>query len=408
MKMSSKLNATENNIAQLEYDDFGNVTKSISNGGFETQIEYDELMKLYPTKISNSYGDESTIDMYSYLFNMPLKTTDVNGQVMKTRIDDKGRVVHIVAPNEIDYMGPNNDNLSLNYTIHYQYEGENDLIFALSSTSGNLNDDTTLDHYIVNSGTGSSSNSPSSVPAIVSSAKHHAVTRHNIHQNNQDGDYLLTVSLIDGFGKAIQLKKTNFSGGQLNWLISGKEKKDPYGRTLESYLPTNGFNYPNSAFTLPNDIFDYDDSTPVITEQSFPTITTYDVKDRPLTIQQPEEANVTTMSYGIDGNAFTTLVTNEENQTLETYTDVKGRQLKTMQNGELETKFYYNVIGEKIKVKNQQQYETKYAYDLAGRRLKEEHPDRGITTFKYDTNNNLIERATSNLINSGSGGGGLK
>src|SRR5690606_34249607 len=71
-------------------------------------------------------------------------------------------------------------------------------------------------------------------------AKHFAVTRHRVLQasNNQ----LLTISLVDGLGQAIQLKKTQFVNNtgvnQLGWLISGKEEKDTFGRVIKAYLPT--------------------------------------------------------------------------------------------------------------------------------------------------------------------------
>src|SRR5690606_5032314 len=205
---------------------------------------------------------------------------------------------------------------------------------------------------------------------------------------------LLTVSLVDGLGKAIQLKKTmytnpNNGSGILKWLVSGKERKDAFGRVVDAYLPTVQGSYPNNPTSY------------VASQNSIiPTAMEYDVKDRVTTTTQPG-GMTSTMDYSITDGMLITLNTNYNDQTVqtfETYTDVLGRQRKTVQNGDLTTTFYFNTVGEKIKVKNHQGYETFYNYDLAGRRLEERHPDRGVTTFKYDLLSNLVERSTSNIL----------
>src|SRR5690606_10140514 len=202
-----------------------------------------------------------------------------------------------------------------------------------------------------------------------------------------------------------QLKKTLFvnnnGSNQLKWLISGKETKDAFGRIIEARLPTTQTGYPTNLNNLPPSAFNYmagqNTSIP-------PTLMSYDVRDRVISATQPGEGSSTTSDFSISDGLFlatSTINNNEVNQTFETYTDVRGRQRKTIQNGELTTQFYYNAIGEKIKVKNQQGYDTFYKYDLAGRRIEERHPDRGLTWFVYDTSGNLIKRLTSNLLANG-------
>ena len=226
----------------------------------------------------------------------------------------------------------------------------------------------------------------------MTTAKHLAITRHHVTQaqNNQ----LVTASLIDGLGQAIQLKKSSFensaTAGQIRWLISGKEKKDVYGRVVQAYLPT------STTFSIDNADVYYSQSNGID-----PTIMSYDPKDRITSVQQPGEQNIAYTEYSISDNMFVSTVLNELGQIFETFTDVRGRNRKTVQESELTTHFYYNTIGEKLRVKNHQGYETLYTYDLAGRRLEERHSDRGVTSYEYDVVGNLIKKFTSNLIAAG-------
>jgi RHS repeat-associated protein len=299
--------------------------------------------------------------------------TDLNGQQLRTRIDNRGRLVEVTAPNEM----PNG------WTIRMQYQGESATVPSFNGSNFVLS--ATGNFQAINPG--------ASQPT---SSKHYAVTRHNVTQ--AQGNQLLTVSLVDGTGNAIQLKKTLYantnSSSQVRWLVSGKEKKDAFGRVLEAYLPTYQTGYPTNPNSLPTSAFDYMTSQNSIP----PTIMTYDNRDRVISIKQPGESQTATSSYSIADGMFLTSAVNELGQTFETYTDVRGRQRKSVQNGELTTQFYYNAVGEKTKVKNQQGYETFYKYDFAGRRIEERHPDHGLQTFKYDVVGNLLERSTSNLL----------
>ncbi|GAA0749728.1 SpvB/TcaC N-terminal domain-containing protein [Gaetbulibacter jejuensis] len=364
IKVTTTLNATETNTVTIGYDDlYGNPISYTQQNGFVTTIAYDPAVHTYPTQVSNSYNEVST-SSYEYRFGVPLLATDINGQQLRTRIDNRGRLVEVTAPNEM----PNG------WTLRMQYEGE----VALPQLNGD---------YCQAIG----SFEPGTTPT--GAAKHHAVTRHFV--DDAQNDQLLTVSLVDGMGSAIQLKKTQLVNdndtNQLGWLVSGKEHKDPYGRVVAAYLPT--FTSANYLGT----IADY------VTDQNTipPTEMTYDSRDRTISVKQPDENDTATTVYSIADGMFLTTVTNELDQTFETHTDVRGRQRKTVQNGELTTQFYYNVIGEKIKVKNHQGYETFYKYDLAGRRIEERHPDHGLQTFTYDVMGNLKERYTSNLLSNG-------
>ncbi|TYC18042.1 hypothetical protein ES677_01300 [Bizionia gelidisalsuginis] len=366
--IKTKLNINDTNTVVLNYDSYGNVEKTILQGGFETNITYDTALHTYPIQVKNPFNEIAT-SSYNYLFGVPTLITDANAKKMRSRYDNRGRLVEVTAPNEM----PNG------WTIKMQYENET------SNPTFNGNG------YAIAQG----SFSPSDLP--LGESKHHAITRN--YTQGAFNTELLTVSLVDGLGKAIQLKKAlytnpNNGAGQLKWLISGKEQKDAFGRTTAAYLPTvQSSLYPNN----PEDYIDdfYNSIGPITMD--------YDIKDRITTTTQPG-GMTSTMDYSITDGMLITLNTNyngQSTQTFENHTDVLGRQRKTVQNGDLTTKFYFNTVGEKIKVKNHQGYETFYKYDLAGRRLEERHPDRGVTTFKYDVLSNLVERSTSNILANG-------
>ena len=367
-KVTTKLNNTENNIVQLSYDDYGNVDQTTSNSNFITNITYDSDLHMYPTTITNSFGHTSSSE-YNYLFGVPVLVTDTNNQQLRTRIDDRGRIVEVTAPMEISETN--------GWTIRMEYEGDmttppafitdNYMVDASGSFSYDFNGITILD------------------------AKHYAVTRHFVP--DAQNDQLLTVSLVDGLGQPIQVKKTLFANGQLKWQVSGREKTDAFGRVVRSYFPSVQNSYTSDTGN-PLGMFDFISLANGLPQK----LTSYDVRDRVISVTQPGESNSATTTFDILDGMFVTTVTNELNQTFANYTDVRGRQRKTVQNDELTTEFYYNTVGEKTKVKNHQGYETFYTYDLAGRRLEEKHPDRGLTKFTYDTSGNLTEKLTSNLI----------
>src|SRR5690606_131390 len=204
-KVTTSLNNSESNEIVLDYDVYGNLIKSTLMNGFITNIIYDTKVHTYPIEVSNSFNEVST-SVYNYSFGVPILATDINGQQMRTRIDNRGRLVEITAPNEMQTNIPIADQ----WTIRMQYQGE-----STSPPTFNGN------NYVLPAVGNFQAINPGSTPPT--SSKHHAVTRH--HVEDAQGDQLLTVSLVDGFGQAIQLKKTLFvnnnGSNQLKWLISG-------------------------------------------------------------------------------------------------------------------------------------------------------------------------------------------
>jgi hypothetical protein len=70
-KVKTKLNDTETNEVNIDYNAFGNIIKSTLQNGFEINISYDNEVYTYPTEISNSFNEVSTAS-YDYLFGIPV------------------------------------------------------------------------------------------------------------------------------------------------------------------------------------------------------------------------------------------------------------------------------------------------------------------------------------------------
>jgi RHS repeat-associated protein len=370
-----QLNASEFLETGFTYDGFGNLTSSSVNANgatYTTLLEYDPLYHIYPSKVTNPFGEESSMT-YNYQFGVPITTTDVNNHVMRTIIDDRGRVVQVAAPGDP-------------WTIHMQYENEN---IALQQLGPN---------GVVNAIGSFIAQSPSAT-SFAMNKKHHAVTRHKVPGANQG--QLLTVSLVDGLGQPVQVKKSHYitDTSAMAWLIDGKVTYDNYGNALLSYLPTTAGSYPTNIAngTVTSAMISYDAAPSNLAP---PAEMTYDVRDRVETAKMPGNNNVTTASYAINDGMLLNTTVNELGQTSKTWTDVRGRQRRSQQE-DITTWFWYDHLGQKIKTNNNAGYESKYWYDMAGRRTQESHPDRGVQLYTYDILGNMTERRTSNLLVNG-------
>ncbi len=363
-KIITKLNATQNNSVAMEYDIFGNLNKmelldlknATNTQHFIQNINYETTLNTYPSSMNDSFGQSSTVNSYNYWFGTPTLVTDMNGKQMRTQVDNRGRVVEITAPNEMSNSAGND------WTIRMAYEGN---FIAIEPGAPNSN------------------------------VQHWAHTQHKIlgvHNNT-----FRTCTLVDGFGQVIQSKKSMFDDnlGVMQWLVSGKEQKDAFGRITKTWLTTKHNYIVSTTLTQFNSMTQYRIHNTSIP----PTEIVYDSRDRVVSVKQPGEDDAATTAYSIENGLFEVLNTNEKGQTMTSYSDVMGRTLRVEQNGEMNTHFYYNVIGEKIRVKNQLDYSTEYKYDMAGRRIEERSPDRGLQTFDYSPAGNLTRRTTSNLLN---------
>src|SRR5690606_5106107 len=112
---------------------------------------------------------------YDYLFGIPVLVTDMNNNKMRTRIDDRGRVVEVTSPNEINLYNAND-----RWTIRNVYWGET----GLDSKLNGLND---TEYRIDTQGQFTAANPGQQQPPT--NRQHWALTRHHIEDNNPSSSY---------------------------------------------------------------------------------------------------------------------------------------------------------------------------------------------------------------------------
>lgn len=425
-KVITKLNTADNTTVRMEYDTYGNLSKIIHEDSvnpvdgskFFREYTYDDVVHTYPVVVNDAFGYSSS-SVYNYLFGIPVYTTDINLQPMRTRIDDRGRPIEITGPYELFVEGVTGGS-EIGWTIRFEYQNESPVATKVDGTS--IDDDNYTKFYNANNNfiaitpDNDDSNDPSN-------KLHHALTRHfdpeyrASEESVTTANQILTSTLVDGFGKPVQVKKMfsrhlaattgstpNATNNVIEWLLAGKVKHDAFGRAIESYYPTtqtdNFSGLTSNVSFVPTNAFGYDNNADAVE----PTTTTYDVLDRGLTAKLPGETEQTVTEYVIENNRFLTTVTNELGQVQKSVTDVRGRTTQTLQEsvtGAIPTDFEYNNLGELLKVKDVAGNETETSYDMAGRRIELRHPDNGVTQFVYDKASNLIERKTANLLNAG-------
>src|SRR5699024_798603 len=218
-------------------------------------------------------------------------------------------IIEITVPKEINLP------TGQDWTIRYQYKGEDPVSTQVSGLGNQTYRTAETKGYFVED---IIAINDSDYGGSADSYQHYAVTQHTA--GAADGE-MLTISIVDGFGQPVQVKKTHYvNGNDLKWLVSVFEEKDVLGRAVKTYLPqlqdntNNNLNTAALTYLNPGQI----STSPLRTE--------YDAKDRPIKITQPEETEAAHIQYSIEGDRAISHTTNEKGQTLTTYTDVRGQQ----------------------------------------------------------------------------------
>ena len=211
-----------------------------------------------------------------------------------------------------------------------------------------------------------------------------------------------TVTFVDGFGRAVQVKKDgvvtsaakgNSAKDENVMIVSGRNVYDAFGRVAKAFYPTTEGNGSKSTF---NKSFD----------NVSPTVTVYDVLDRATSVTLPDNSTTTT-AYTVDnGNhALVTTVTDALHNVQATHTNGSGKTLKTIQksgpDGEITTSFEYDGIQRLVRVTDTEGNVTTSTYDMGDRRTEVNHPASGITSFTYDALGNVLTKQTANLAKEG-------
>ena len=211
-----------------------------------------------------------------------------------------------------------------------------------------------------------------------------------------------TVTFVDGFGRAVQVKKdgvvTSASKGNSAkdenvMIVSGRNVYDAFGRVAKAFYPTTEGTGSKSTF---NKSFD----------NVSPTVTVYDVLDRATSVALPDNSTTTT-AYTVDNSSHTlvTTVTDALDNVQATHTNGSGKTVKTIQksgpDGEITTSFEYDGIQRLVRVTDTEGNVTTSTYDMGDRRTEVSHPASGITSFTYDPPGNVLTKQTANMAEEG-------
>ena len=211
-----------------------------------------------------------------------------------------------------------------------------------------------------------------------------------------------TVTFVDGFGRAVQVKKdgvvTSASKGNSAkdenvMIVSGRNVYDAFGRVAKSFYPTTEGTGSKSTFSKSFD-------------NVSPTVTVYDVLDRATSVTLPDNSTTTT-AYTVDNgsHALVTTVTDALHNVQATHTNGSGKTLKTIQksgpDGEITTTFEYDGIQRLVRVTDTEGNVTTSVYDMGDRRTEVSHPASGITSFTYDPLGNVLTKQTANMAEEG-------
>ncbi len=203
-------------------------------------------------------------------------------------------------------------------------------------------------------------------------------TNYDAKTKNSIETYLFT----DNLGRAIQTKRSGVVDGEEVMLASGIVKFDAFGRKIAEGQPVTD----NTTDLNTDDILN-------------PTITEYDVQDRPIKVTMPDGTS-SAAAYTVETGCLRSTLTDANGHVTDSYKDARGQDVKTVQyadDQDIETSFKYNAIGELLTVTHPNKETTTYEYDGLGRKTSVSHPDAGLTTFEYDAAGNLTAKQTANL-----------
>jgi RHS repeat-associated protein len=344
------LNQEKAAVYSMEYDAYGNLTKvtrpeNAKGQRFSTTYTYDEQVRSFVTKVSNSYGYSSEAT-YDYRFGQVLTSKDINGNPIHYTLDNLGRVETVKGPYEMKSGAP--------YTIRFEYHPEAQVPWALTQ------------HYD---------------PAFPK-------------------NFMETATFVDGLGRVLQTKKDaaiyqgDGAADKEVMVVSGKVVYDGLGRATHAYYPVTEALGNAGKINVQTDVVK-------------PTISTYDVLGRALTVILPDGAvSKTSYGFGNDFNGaiqFLTTATDANNISTEQYTDARGRVTSVKNAGDVWTSFTYNAMGEQTGATDALGHTTVSEYDQLGRRISRLHPDAGLTNYSYDLVGNLSALQTASMREAGAG-----
>lgn len=330
-------NGQENPVTQWEFDDMGQLVRTIDPNGGISSIEYDNLTNTFPTastdalglKVStHTYGvNESSRHQLRGLFGQKQLTIDPNNQETQSGFDVFGRPSIAISP-----KGSASDPSSLiEYEIHDNY-----------ST------DTTF-----------------KVVEGVQSIK--------------------TVKFYDGFGRLLLSKEQSDEEGL--FVVIGQVEYNELGLAYKQYLPYYSSEDPYFLEpvdpTRPHSTQNFDELNRVVKtinpDGTFATIT-YNPR---VTIYVNENGH----QRSVKSDAFGRVIEKTN------YSGADGRSSHYPQQNfspYATSRYEYNSEGDLVKLIDAEDNVTAIEYDLLSRKLKLTEPNSGTWEYQYDPKDNLI------------------
>ena len=148
-------------------------------------------------------------------------------------------------------------------------------------------------------------------------------------------------------------------------VTSGRVVYDAFGRAVKVYHPT----------VDTDSVYDFIAAIDAVD----PTITKYDVLDRPVRVIYPDGTETNT-SYRVEDHALVTHVTDALSNETETHVSGSGHTLKSIQfdgTEQIVTQFTYDGIGRLVEVLDADTNVTVSEYDMGDRRVRVSHPASG-------------------------------
>ena len=193
-----QLNPYESAETHFEYDGYGNVSKvtyppNEMGEEYRVRYTYDNVQHKYVTEVSDDgiFGLSSKSE-YDPKFDAVLESEDVTGNKIRYWYDAKGRPIRILGPKETGVS---------TYTVEYEY--------GQLYTPGNA--------------------------GVSYSVNGYCVTKN--YDPQDPANPIETISIADGLGRIIQVKKDIELDGQEKMSVSGLAEYDLQGRVVKQFHP---------------------------------------------------------------------------------------------------------------------------------------------------------------------------
>ena len=312
---------------RYHYDRYGNPDSVIlpPNGSGQRMhyaYTYDPVLHRLPVRVDDAYGRTSHAT-YSYRYAKPLTVTDVAGSTVRYTYDALGRTTSVTAPDELAHGLP--------YTWCAKY------------------------------------------------FNYAAITLH--YDRFSPADPIRTVTLCDGWGRVVQIKKDICVEGQPAVQLSGRVEYDALGRAVKVYDPVADATGGTLAYNT--------------ARGALRSVSQYDILDRNVksTTYDSNIILVQTCSYAYTpsgaGAMLSTTVTDPRGYSTTSITDAYGRTAAVTDALYGTTTMTYDALGQLVASSDPEGFQTFYAYDMLGRPVSRSHPDAGMTLTQYDKAGNV-------------------